>query len=111
MAKDSSNESDGKIVVLSDPDMQELIPGYLENRWEDIRSIMESLEKNDYKTIQVLGHDMKGTGGGYGFDAITLIGKSVEQAAKDQNQDEVRKLVQDLTDFLNRVEIIYMQSV
>ena len=111
MPKNDRNETDGKIVVLSDPDMEELIPGYLENRWEDIRVTTESLEKNDYETIRVLGHDMKGTGGGYGFDAITLIGKSLEQAAKDQNQDEVRKIVQDLTDFLNRVEIIYMQSV
>lgn len=111
MAQHNSNETDGKIVVLLDADLEELIPGYLEDRREDTGTVMKCLEQGDYQTIRILGHDLKGTGGGYGFDAITLIGNSLEQAAKDQNQDEVRKLVQDLTAFLDRVEIVYMQSV
>lgn len=111
MAQHDSDETNEKIVILSDPDMADLIPGYLENRWADTRTMMESLEQGDYEAIRILGHDMKGTGGGYGFDAISVIGESLEHAAIDQIHDEVRNLVQDLTAFLDRVEIVYMQSL
>ena len=50
---------------------------------------------------------MKGSGGGYGLDAISDIGQSMEQAAKDGNREEIRKWAQELQDYLERVEVVY----
>jgi hypothetical protein len=50
---------------------------------------------------------MKGAGGGYGFDTITDIGKSLEDAAKEKNTKEIRKRVGELLDYLERVEVVY----
>ena len=50
---------------------------------------------------------MKGAGGGYGFDAITDIGQSLEQAAKAPDPDEIRKLAGELSTYLDRVEVVY----
>ena len=96
-----------KIVVQVDPELEELIPGYLENRHRDVQSISETLARGDYETIRVLAHSMKGSGGGYGFDAITDIGQSMEQAAKDRNEEEIRKWVDELLSYLDRVEVVY----
>ena len=56
-----------EIVITVDPDLEDLIPGFLDNRYEDIDALMGALDRKDYETIRRLGHIMKGAGGGYGF--------------------------------------------
>lgn len=97
----------GKIIVRVDNDLADLIPGFLENRHKDVKAIQEALEQGNYETIRVLGHTMKGAGGGYGFDTITDIGAALEQSAKDKNTDEIRKWVENLSTYLHGVEVIY----
>lgn len=96
----------GKIRIHVDPDLADLIPGFLKNRRNDLAAMQEALARAEYDTIRILGHSMKGAGGGYGFDAITDIGAVLEQAARDMNPDAVRKGLQDLCSYLNRVEVV-----
>ena len=96
-----------KILVQADPDVADLIPGFLDNRRKDITTMLEALERGDFETVRVLGHSMKGAGGGYGFDGITEIGRALEQAAKSKNSEEIRKQVGDLSGYLDRVEMVY----
>ena len=98
---------EGRLVAYVDADLIELIPDFLENRRQDVRAIMEGVEKKDFETIRVLGHDMKGSGGGYGFEAITDIGRSLEQAAKNENPTEILKQAAELATYLERVEIVF----
>ena len=58
------------IVVVMDPELEELIPNYLENRHRDVQSIVDARVQGDFEAIRLLAHSMKGSGGGYGFDAI-----------------------------------------
>jgi len=108
MTQNTDAEPDEKIVVNVDSDIEDLIPGFLENRQEDVKSIYDALEKEDYETIRILGHSMKGAGGGYGFDEITDIGRSIEESAEGKNQEEVKKWVINLSNYLDRVEIVYV---
>ena len=96
-----------KIIVHIDPDLKELIPEYLENRHQDVRSITQLLLDEDFEKIRLLGHSMKGSGGGYGFDRITEIGKSIEDAAIDKKPETIKNSIEGLTSYLNRVEISY----
>ncbi len=107
MTQDSPVGLDGRFVAHVDSDLKELIPGFLDNRRQDARAIIGGVEQKDFEIIRVLGHDMKGSGGGYGFDAITDIGRSLEQAAKDENSTEILKLAKELVTYLERVEIVY----
>lgn len=107
MTQDSLAPANGKVIAHVDPDIEELIPGFVENRWDDVGTINAGIEQGDFEIIRTLGHDMKASGGGYGFDPITDIGAGLEQAAKDQNQEEVRRLVGDLTLYLERVEVVF----
>lgn len=105
MEQESSDNN--KIVVIVNADLEELIPDFLANRREDLQSISKSLEAGDYEKIRVLGHSMKGSGGGYGFDRISEIGKSIEDAAKEKNAEIIRRSNEELSNFLDRVEIQY----
>jgi len=93
--------------VRVDADLQELIPGYLENRHTDVKAMLEALEQGDYETIRVLGHSMKGSGGGYGFDAITEIGSALERAAKAGDAEAIRQGVGTLQTYLQHVQVVY----
>ncbi len=100
-------EKPGKIVVAIDPDLEELIPGYLENRQKDIEGINEALARAGFEWIERLGHTLKGSGPGYGFDFISAIGLSLENAGKEKNAEKIQVSVNDLCDFLERVEVVY----
>ena len=94
------------INVPVDEDIIDLIPRYIENRWKDIRSIEVSLENGDYETIDSLAHSMKGSGGGYGLDQVTDIGRGIEEAARAMDSEEILMWLDKLADFLERVEVI-----
>lgn len=96
-----------KIRVSIDPDLEDLIPGFLNNRRNDVVQIRASLLTGDYTKIRLLGHSMKGAGGGYGFDPITDYGGEIEQAALKQDEATVEAYVSRLEDYLARVEPVF----
>jgi len=108
MTKESEVNKIEKIVVSVDSDLEDLVPGFMENRRKDILTIQNAAEKNDFETIRVLGHSMKGSGGGYGFDEISKIGKFIEEAAKAADSDEIKKQADELFLYLNRVEVVFV---
>jgi CheY-like chemotaxis protein/HPt (histidine-containing phosphotransfer) domain-containing protein len=95
-----------KSTVKIDKDLQGLVPGYLQNRREDIRALYSALERVDYESIRVLGHRMKGSGGAYGFDTITEIGKRLEMAAGNQDLAAMRESIQELSQYLSSLSIV-----
>ena len=96
-----------RIIVKVDAEIEAIIPIFFEKLLEEIETALDSLQQEDYETIQIWGHSLKGAGIGYGFAAISEIGKSLEQAAKPHSSEEVRKLVDWLSSYLERVEVIY----
>ena len=102
-----TEDKNGKIIIHADIDLEDLIPGFLENRRKDIVEIGSLLASDDYETIQRLGHSMKGAGGGYGFDEITDIGSHIENAAKEKNADEIQRQAGELLRYLENIEVVY----
>ncbi|MDO8547581.1 MAG: Hpt domain-containing protein [Nitrospirales bacterium] len=99
--------SDDRLVIHADPDLADLIPGFLENRRKDVAAMLAALGTGDLQAVRVLGHSMKGAGGGYGFDAITDIGGALELAANSADREEIRKQIGELSTYLDQVEVIY----
>lgn len=96
-----------KIVVLIDPDLEGIVPGFLANRQRDLTMIEACLEQGDLNTIRLLGHRMKGDGGGYGFDRISTIGHRLEEAALAKDLLGLRHQQEDLRTFLAHVTVVY----
>jgi PAS domain S-box-containing protein len=99
-------EKEKAIRVKVDPELMDLIPGYLNHRREDIVKIRELLNKGDFRSVERCGHSMKGTGGSYGFDGITQIGALIEEAGKARNTDAVNEGVEQLSSYLNNLELL-----
>jgi len=94
------------ILVRANPKFADMIPGFLQNRRQDVIAMLDALDRDDFETVESLGHGMRGAGGSFGFDAITDIGAALEQAAESADTDASRKWVGELSSYLDRVEIV-----
>ena len=109
-AGDSSTSSlttPGAIRVRPPEGIEEAIPLFLDITRQDLQSLYDALGTQDYSKIRFIGHDLKGSGGGYGFDEISNLGKFIEEAAKRSDGEEIGKHVSALADYLNRVEVVF----
>ncbi|KWT76801.1 Hpt domain-containing protein [Candidatus Magnetominusculus xianensis] len=95
------------IIITIDSELAELIPGYLANRRDDIRKMILAIDSGDFDTIRVIGHQLKGSGGGYGFDFITEVGMVIEKDAMEKNYEEIKRHITALSDYLDRLETVY----
>jgi histidine phosphotransfer protein HptB len=103
----SHPEPADRLTVEISRDLEGIVPIFLDNRKNDVRTLREALVKPDFKTVQTLGHRMKGDGGGFGFDRITDIGAAMERAAKLEDRLTIEQYIMQLEDFLKRVIVVY----
>ena len=76
-----------RICVRVASELEPLIPRFLANRRTEIATLEQAVESRDAETLRRIAHGLKGVGGGYGFDEITLIGAQIEGYAKAGNDD------------------------
>ena len=93
-------------VVWPDEEILHLIPEFLENRRRDGKAILKWLARADFERIRTLGHQMKGVGRGYGFDAVSVMGGLIETAAREKDVARIRQIVGELAGYLDRVKVV-----
>jgi HPt (histidine-containing phosphotransfer) domain-containing protein len=99
-----------RIVVHADPDIADEIPWYLGQVKAYTEAIEKAMADNDFETIEDAGHRMKGSGEAFGFDAVSEIGKSLEQAAKGKDLDEIGTKLKELSRYIEVVEVVYEEA-
>ncbi len=102
-----NRRAENGITVYIDPGLEEIVPGFLENRRRDVQILETALEQNNLAQIRIIGHRLKGDGGGYGFDAISMVGAALEDAAAEEDRDAIRRHTAELDEFLARVTVVY----
>ncbi|MBF0161908.1 MAG: Hpt domain-containing protein [Magnetococcales bacterium] len=100
-------ENHEPILVPVDRSLAEILPAYLVNRREDAARLAGLLERGEFETMRVLGHRMRGSGAGYGLDAISRLGERLEKAARSGSQADLAASVADLDAFLRRLVVVY----
>lgn len=104
---ESSDPANGsQIVVHVETELQDIIPQFLDNAHADVQSLLIAIGHEDYATIKSLGHSIKGVGG-LGFDTMPEIGASIEVAAQAKNMQDIRRLVHQLSGYLDQVFVVF----
>ena len=62
-------------------DLEDLIPGFMQNRHKELDSLRVALAAMDFDILRQLGHRMKGLGNSYGFKQVSNLGKEIEEWA------------------------------
>jgi len=78
-----------------------LIPSYLDSCRQHVITMRDALDRSDFQPVTLLGHNMRGSGGGFGFQAITDFGAGLELAAAVSDVAGSRTLVDQLSRFLD----------
>lgn len=95
-----------KIVIRVDPILKAFVPGFLKTMGSYMHSITGYLDKKDFTKIKDIAHRLKGEAGTYGFAEAGRLGDMIHAAAENKKTDDIRGLVNRLSDYLNHVEIV-----
>ena len=78
-------------------EMQEI---YINHTSKELDKIKTQLNLDSIDSIRTFGHNIKGSGGMYGFNEVTELGLLIETAAKEGNLDSIKSNLELLEDFL-----------
>tara|TARA_B100000700_G_scaffold153933_1_gene170854 strand:+ start:531 stop:809 length:279 start_codon:yes stop_codon:yes gene_type:complete len=78
-------------------EMQEM---YINHTSKELEKIKTQLNLDSIDSIRTFGHNIKGSGGMYGFNEVTELGLLIETAAKEGNLDSIKSNLEVLEDFL-----------
>jgi PAS domain S-box-containing protein len=104
-SKQEGNRLD-PILVRTNPRIADRVPAYLQNCRKNTVTILDALDRVDFETVTFLGHQMMGSGGAFGFQAITDFGAALQLAAENADTEASRKWVGELSSYLDRVQTV-----
>jgi HPt (histidine-containing phosphotransfer) domain-containing protein len=84
--------------------LTDLLPQYFALCRRDLEHLQRALQDGIFDDIRIVGHNLKGSGGAYGFPELSEMGLSIETAAKAQHRQVLQKQIQRFADFLNAHE-------
>jgi HPt (histidine-containing phosphotransfer) domain-containing protein len=88
-----------------DPDMNEILGEFLASLPQKVQQFQLLLDQQNLDDLRRALHQLKGAGGGYGFDALSDVAARAEQAVKRADPlTTIGAQVQDLIDLIRRVE-------
>ena len=96
-----------KIFLNLDKKLRKIIPGFLKNRQKDLNDLQSASEKKDFSKIELIGHQLMGSAGSYGFSTLSRLGKDLEIAAQNKKLDDANLIISKIEDHLNLLEIDY----
>jgi PAS domain S-box-containing protein len=87
------------------PEIAALVPQYLASKWRQMEDARESLLEHDLEPVRRFGHNLRGTGRGYGFPPLEKIGKELEAAAKAGEELSIAEQLDHLRRFLDQESV------
>ena len=71
-----------KIMINLDRRLKKIIPGFLENRRQELETLDEACKKKKFKAIEDIGHQLMGSAGSYGFLTLSRLEKILSPPEK-----------------------------
>ena len=78
-------------------EMQEM---YIKHTTKELAKIQEDIDNILIDSLRTFGHNIKGSGGMYGFEEVTNLGTKIEASAKVNDRNKIKLLLEELSDFL-----------
>ena len=96
------------IIVEIDKDIEEIVPGFLENRTKELDILKEAIKTNNFEELKSIGHKISGNAGSYGFDELGEIGAKLEENASNGKMEAIKQNVADIELYLTDIEVKYV---
>ncbi len=90
-------------AFCNDEDFQELIEMFIDGIAEKQQVLNQASITDQREEIQVLAHQLKGSGAGYGFDELSRLAAELEQACKTGDPVMIVQHKELLSHYLGRI--------
>ncbi|HXA64589.1 MAG TPA: ATP-binding protein [Bryobacteraceae bacterium] len=87
------------------PEIAALVPQYLASKWQQLEEAQGRLLDHDLEPVRRFGHNLRGTGRGYGFPLLEKIGRELEAAAAAREEPHIAEQLDQLRQFLDQESV------
>lgn len=95
----------GSELMRDDPSYADIVVQFVEGLSHRLATMEEALNTSDFQALRVAAHQLKGSGGGYGYPVLTERAAELEQHAKDSLSDQCGKELEELKQLCARVVV------
>lgn len=72
---------------------EDLLQRYVTRRSNDVENCLTFIENKNFEQLEKLGHQFKGSALTFGFQDLSSIGRELERAAQERDQEECLRAV------------------
>ena len=83
-------------------EFREMQQMYVNHTLSELSDIMQV---ENVESLRTFGHNIKGSGGMYGYDSISQIGSTIEQAALSNNYSLIKSNLTELDTLLRKIKL------
>lgn len=91
-------------LMQEDSSYEDLVANFVSRLSERVTQLEGAIRAADFESVRVTAHQLKGSGGGYGYPMITAVAAELEQQAVSQAMDDCVKAITELRSIAGRVE-------
>jgi len=92
-------------LVLEDKSFEDIVVQFVEGLQERVDIMQEALVASDFESLRVAAHQLKGSGGGYGYPMLSHQASEIEKKAKEQVLDQCQTEFDKLKNLCTRVVV------
>ncbi|HEY8050389.1 MAG TPA: PAS domain-containing protein [Ramlibacter sp.] len=91
--------------VVIDPDMQDVLPQFMDSRRALIEAMLQAIGRDDRGEVRRIGHQMAGSFSLYGFAWASQQARAIEAQAADGDMRHLRALAEGLQSHIDAVQL------
>lgn len=95
----------GSELVREDASFADIVLQFVNSLSERVNRMEEAIRAADFEALRVAAHQLKGSGGGYGYPVLTERAAELERKAKMKTIDECVAALNELKQICSRVVV------
>ncbi len=102
----SSGESQkpiGSELIREDATFADIVMQFVDSLSDRLNKMEDAVRAADFETLRVAAHQLKGSGGGYGYPILTERAADLERKAKQKTIDDCAASLSELREICARV--------
>ena len=99
------NKKIGSELLRDDSSLEEVVMTFVEGLKDKVSAMETAAREGDFEALRSSAHQLKGSGGGYGYPILTERAGVLEQEAKAQAADQCLASVEELKQVCERIVV------
>jgi HPt (histidine-containing phosphotransfer) domain-containing protein len=95
----------GSDLVKEDGSFVDIVMQFVEGLSGRLAKMEEAMRAVDFEALRVAAHQLKGSGGGYGYPLLTERAKDLEVSAKNRALDDCADALAELKEVCRRIVV------